>query len=1842
MSKIVDKQIFSLLLVVASMDILKIFNSLKEEYKEYIRSFSYIKDQRIKDKLEEALVKDSLWPKALIQFNPTFAQGKSAADLRAEGLPLNLALDQFFGTSFYQHQSEAIVKGCQGQEFIVTSGTGSGKSRTFMATIFNHVLNHQSSCLNKTIAIIVYPMNALINSQYQELEKYQEQYELKNGKGSCPITFGKYTGQESALERDKIIDNPCHILLTNYVMLELLMTRSGETRLRECFLQNLQFLVFDELHNYRGMQGADVSFLVRRIKALSQQKVLCFGTSATMVSDENMSSLKRKEQVAKVASSIFGSSFSKENIIEETLALTMDHPDPSKEQLQEVIEQKTIFKALSEQQDLSAQEALAQYDQICLCPSAIWLEHNIALRYDELEQKYTRGKPCSLDDIAAQLAQAAYGSNDEQLQALCLEHVYSLLSWSNNVNQALSKANIRQSVLPYKIHQFIRQTGTMYATLASVDQRDLTIEDKLYFDLESCPKEHQGVYKDCERRIMYYPLLFSRASGHEFYCVSVITEQNGTKRIIPRDPTAATNNNGKEEESGSKDDSISGNGYILLPHKGQEASDLLVNVDDYEWPKGWLNHKQTSFSKNAHKNLPHLIYVKADGSYSSSPEPGYIAGIFISAPIRIDPSARLFFERPNKNDYTRLAKIGGEGRSTSTTVLSYENVSLMARAKVASADRKLLTFVDARQDASLQAGHFNDFIRYGRIRAATLQALKDQRKILYKDIAHEIISTLKLDFKEYSSNAEAFGSRETDINSTLHDYVLYLAECDLAHNWSLNMPNLEDCSLMEIKYLGMPEELRSESYYAQGFWAQFNKHYEDMEKLITMVLTFFRHKRALDSYTSTITGSRKLAQKVQSSLIAPWTIEDESKIEPGNAISLGAKKKSSEYKEVICISNRSSFGRTLIKFLQSLDYLENSERFSNADEFKSFMVALFKALPNYIKHKEKDDLYVLDKDCLIWCMHDNEKESAASKLALGSYTFNDADTIELPKNKFFIDFYQNFLADNNKTVYIAKEHTGQISKEERIIREHDFANGEFPVLYCSPTMELGVDIKDLSIVGMRNVPPTPANYTQRAGRAGRSGQAALVYTFCRPKNPHEAFYLKSPIKMVNGEVQAPRMELVNENLLRSHLHSLILSVKPLPCLNSGIGSIIDYDGTNQQNLPLRDEVKADLTLSASEQELIINLFNKLIADPVLSEGLSKVPSGVLCDIDGWLRRSLENYPKDFDHAFDRWRGLFKIVIKDIAESDLQGNFNIDNNRKKQLDAIRARAWKQKILLLGEESHNNQENEFYPFRYLASEGFLPGYNFVRLPIRATLQYKNKDESETLSRARSFALREFSPHNTIYCNGSKFSVNRMYLSSDTTQEGLAFNSATGELIRLSDSEGNKKQVALRDTLYGEALEKSVIGSCLMMQDVVAYEAGNITCHEEERKGNSYQVNTYWSCDKHDNISKYKVYLESKLSEVLLDLSYIPSCRITYVLSTGSSSDTGGNFNIDMTNGEFISKKRLEDLQKNQDKLQNGEINRLDNIKAVKLYTEELANVLYLKPHSALNLDCAAKIRTFAYAFKQALEDVFQVERSEIGLEFVGNKELPNIFIFERAESSLGILHKVVADNNSHYLHKIIARAQEICYGSAHPKLLEKEIAALTPADYSNLLNYYNQPYHHEIDIREIYQSLDILDSPDMVLAQQSNYKKLNQVDKQQDESMLLTKQELAKQGQESFLERYKRQYHALLEQSDKNSSTEREFLKYLYEHQLRLPDRAQVKFSELYVCPDFAYCNEQGQIEVVVFCDGTPHDQDYVKAQDLSKREALEDAGYCVITWHYSQELDELVSIYSDIFSPVLGK
>ena len=156
-------------------------------------------------------------------------------------------------------------------------------------------------------AVVVYPMNALINSQSEEFTRYKQNYESATGK-EFPISFGQYTGQEKEDARQKMRENPPQILLTNYMMLELLLTRLRERSIRDGIYENLRFLVFDELHTYRGRQGADIAMLIRRIRSCCTQPVVCIGTSATMISVGTPTS--QREEVAKVATKVFGKPFS--------------------------------------------------------------------------------------------------------------------------------------------------------------------------------------------------------------------------------------------------------------------------------------------------------------------------------------------------------------------------------------------------------------------------------------------------------------------------------------------------------------------------------------------------------------------------------------------------------------------------------------------------------------------------------------------------------------------------------------------------------------------------------------------------------------------------------------------------------------------------------------------------------------------------------------------------------------------------------------------------------------------------------------------------------------------------------------------------------------------------------------------------------------------------------------------------------------------------------------------------------------------------------------------------------------------------------------------------------------------------------------------------------------------------------------------------------------------------------------------------------------------------------------------------------------------------------------------
>ncbi|MBK7387654.1 MAG: DEAD/DEAH box helicase [Bacteroidetes bacterium] len=288
-------------------NIFDLHSEILNDYKLYIDSFINIADEKILATVKKDFDSGNLYPEPLVQFNPSFESGGSVEDLVADKVLVKEMNNIFYdgenkSWSIYKHQTEAIRKGNEGEGFVVTSGTGSGKSLTYISTIFNHLFKNPGKPGIK--AIIVYPLNALINSQETALKRFEENYRKKPGQ-NFPFTYAQYTGQ--TIDREEFLTTQPDILLTNYMMLEYIMVRKNDEVLRKSFLENLEYLVFDELHVYKGRQGADVSLLIRRIKAAARNKnIICIGTSATMATgtiDE------QKNEVAKVATRFFDSDF---------------------------------------------------------------------------------------------------------------------------------------------------------------------------------------------------------------------------------------------------------------------------------------------------------------------------------------------------------------------------------------------------------------------------------------------------------------------------------------------------------------------------------------------------------------------------------------------------------------------------------------------------------------------------------------------------------------------------------------------------------------------------------------------------------------------------------------------------------------------------------------------------------------------------------------------------------------------------------------------------------------------------------------------------------------------------------------------------------------------------------------------------------------------------------------------------------------------------------------------------------------------------------------------------------------------------------------------------------------------------------------------------------------------------------------------------------------------------------------------------------------------------------------------------------------------------------------------
>jgi len=1759
------------------MDAFTLHRNVIDTYREYIRSFINIKDDWIRKFVEAKFAEGGFIPEPFIQFNPSYQRDETLADLHKEGLIHPDMVPIFGDYKLYKHQVEAIRKGLSGKGFVVTSGTGSGKSLIFLATIFDYILKIKDK--KKGVkAILVYPMNALINSQEEEIMKYEfnfliqfvpkEKREEYNPKSEAnknfslkdvlkslraythkefPITYDKYTGQEDGDTRVRIKQICPDIILTNYMMMEFIMTRAAEKWMRDSMKDHLSFLVFDELHTYRGRQGSDVSLLIRRIKDIAEKDVLCIGTSATMTTIGTRED--KKKAVANVASTIFGNAFDETQVIGEYLEnCTISDKLPTKFELQEGIHQH-ISK------DGTDQEFVKR-------PLAVWIERKIALFRHE-DGFLERGEPRTLSEIVGLLSE-----DSGEAKSDCEKAVRALLDWGEALNIKAILNKTYKSYLPFKLHQFISQTSTVYVTLETKDKRRISIETGRY------------VRENNEDKFIY-PLLFSRYTGHEFICV----KKNFTSCVLePRDPSEIPVQITKEDLKGDRETGLKprklteedfAEGYLIIPNEGDElwSEENIENLP----PSWWKVKKGMIEVENYYiHRLPSKIYFDEAGHFSS--EPKYDQwGWFMPAKLLFDPTAGLIYDLKTSEN-TKLMRLGNEGRSTATTMAAYTVVSELHHQGESKAIQKLLSFTDNRQDASLQAGHFNDFINTGRLRSALYHTLKkaEGQRLKVTELAEKILPQLNLKESDYVLKEPNDDWPDPENERALKKYLLIRILYDLKRGWRFNLPNLEQTALLEIDYDRLAEFCQREDFF-KGVPLFENLNPDERKDIIVQFLNFFRTSYALDH--PLITRERSETEEFIKLKLDPgklWSLDKNEKIEvpffmvsrnPGETqryiytASIGSNSYAGKYFKRLFIKH----GLEQLKGDDYIDYIESvCQILKKANLLSEELVRGKKGIVSG---------YRLRVDNVVWNLG-NGKDVLPDEVRIAFYKKQ-----LLEPNRFFRQFYQTDFTKFQKQ-FVGKEHTGQIGTADRIERENQFRSGELSALFCSPTMELGIDIADLNIVHMRNVPPTPANYVQRSGRAGRSGQTALIINYCSNWSPHDRHYFKEPTKMVAGAVVPPRIDLSNEELILTHFNAYILMNLGLEIQKGSIEEVIDT--REKKSLPIKRDIVS-----------FIENAQKFYHDEWMSgfERILKESTPVLEKMNwytkDWLVTRASNFIDRFNNAFDRWRTLFRnaedIIYKSRATLD---DPTVKQNSPMMFEAKRQHnigLMQRALLLNASDISYGNESEFYIFRYLAAEGFLPGYNFTRLPVRTFVGYKHQDEGEFISRARFIALSEFGPGNLIYHNGNKFRINRMMLSdASLKQRKIKISTVTGYAFLDDETERFNNDPITNNPLKDQSSTQSW-NNLLELTETEANPQERISCEEEERTREGYVIDQFFTYPKGIEATLQSIIKEG--SQPLLRIIFCQATQLIQLNHRWKRSKDANGFYIDDRNGRWLRQKELEEPETDE----HG--------KEVRLFARDNADSLYIQPVKDLGLN-SIQVISLAFALKRAVESLFEVEESEVGVWIMGKNETPNIMLYESSEGSLGVLSQL-AESPSR-MTELFLKAYSILH--FNPSNHKDDRPDLPKATYDDLLSYYNQRYHDQLDRHSIQDTLKRLIQCEIIPTKENT-------DRDQ-------------------------QYKYLLENYDKNSATELKFIRYLKEHDIVYPDKAQVNIKECYVNADFVYKTTNGP--VVVFCDGNVHDDTIVMHDDDAKRQCLRDHGYDVIVWHYSEPLSELIERRKDVF------
>jgi ATP-dependent helicase YprA (DUF1998 family) len=1059
---------------------------ISERYKRYIRTTFDIRDAEFARLFHEQLSADEEFFKGpYLDAMPPYRSGASIQTLVEEGtLSRRFAPAEHGGICvehttgdelvyrrpLYAHQEHALRKALEGRNLIISTGTGSGKTESFLLPILEHLLREkEQGTLNQpgVRALLLYPMNALANDQMKRLRAVLSR--------ETSITFGRYIGETQQDEREaneayqaqfgappnpnellsraQMQATPPHILLTNYAMLEYLLLRpddsvffDGETA------RHWKFLVMDEVHTYDGAKGIETAMLLRRLKERISRsnpnlQLQYIGTSATLGGRNSDQEAKR------FAANLFSA------------------PEDTWD----------IIKAETVNQDQHA------------CPQGFPEEDHKLLQ--RLRQELKSG-PKTLTELAQTLL-----PQDTNGESKLVELV-----------KEASKTNYEDGtpLLRARYHFFVKALEGGF--IAFHPRKQLFLKRRLTLD-DGTPVFEAAVCTNCGSLYLVGDI---QIQANRFEQVQRISDDNrdAAKFFLVEDETL--DNREFDEEDGVEAS------YYLNPATGD-----VIQLQDTNLPAPRGRGK---------KRQP-------------APQP--------PAPIQPPPNA-IKIHRVKQNEYNGVSKcpvcerqdsvsrflLGKDAPASVLMTSLYEKIEVNHNER-----KKTITFSDSRQDAAFFAPFLeSSFSRIVRRRVIfdviqqNLQEIRQDGGWLIQNFVERLAQYVKDKKILANDNGEIIGditqARE-DVRKWLIAEVigvdgenslerLALVKFNASHHdydaW-ISQPNFE------LKNL---EFLRTDYHLSD----------DDIRHLFQALIDNFRLEAAI---TLPIPN-------LQDPLIFGF-IRNQTSFVIANAGAeqlnwLPTKRSNGTYHS----NRRAHLLKKVIKaktgqepndqrIEEILAYIWEAFTDGNSPFYNLFAhnadgtLRLKHDWIRLIPLSEGDVYYQCEKSKII--THRNvagvspifRYDSQLQQRILGQRGGEERDVL-------IENHYRKIYQEITPESLVSKEHTAQLKSTEAARVQQQFLNSQVNVLSCSTTFELGVDVGSLETVFLKNVPPSPANYIQRAGRAGRRlSSTAFVLTFCLRRS-HDLKHFQNPVAIIKGEIRVPRVSIVNEKIVRRHIHSV--------------------------------------------------------------------------------------------------------------------------------------------------------------------------------------------------------------------------------------------------------------------------------------------------------------------------------------------------------------------------------------------------------------------------------------------------------------------------------------------------------------------------------------------------------------------------------------------------------------------------------------------------------------------------------------------------------------------------------